>query len=35
MTSEDVVILTVFIGGFVAILALTLVIDAIMRRFED
>lgn len=35
MTNEDVVLLTVFIGGFVAILALTLVIDAILRRFED
>ena len=35
MTNEDAVLLTVFIGGFVAILAVTLLIDAILRRFED
>lgn len=35
MTSEDVVILEVLFGGVMLILALTVVVDAIMRRFEE
>tara|TARA_B110000977_G_scaffold13781_1_gene17297 strand:- start:103 stop:210 length:108 start_codon:yes stop_codon:yes gene_type:complete len=35
MNGEDLIILGVFACGFMAILAVTLVIDAIMRRFED
>ena len=34
MTNEDVVILTVFIGGIVAILAVAVVIDAIMNKYD-
>ena len=34
MTNSDVVILTVFIGGIVAILAVTLLIDAIMNKYD-
>ena len=34
MTNEDVVILTVFIGGIVAILAVALVIDGIMNKYD-
>lgn len=33
MNSEDLIILGVFVCGFMAILATTVLIDAIMRRF--
>jgi len=35
MTSEDVVILEVLFGSVMLILAVTVVVDAIMRRYEE
>jgi len=35
MSNEDMLILEVLLGGVILILALTVVVDAIMRRFEE
>ena len=35
MSNEDILIVEVLFGGVMLILTLTVVVDAIMRRFEE
>jgi hypothetical protein len=35
VSNEDILILEVLFGGVMLILALTVVVDAIMRRYEE
>ena len=35
MSNEDILIVEVLFGGVMLILALTVVVDAIMRRYEE